>query len=205
MKMIRFWAAECRMPLCYGGGIKSVDQAKAITGLGVEKVALSSSAVAHPPLIAAIAEKIGNQSVVVILDVKKGREGSYEVWTHNGTKNTGQSPVLFTKKLQSLGVGEIVINSIDRDGEMRGYDLKLTSMVREVSSVPLTVLGGAGSLRDIGNLIEHFGTIGAAAGSLFVFKGSYRAVLINYPSPEDRDKLIGSVSSRLSPPASMST
>jgi len=189
MKMIQFWAAQCRMPLCYGGGVKTVEQAKSIIGLGVEKVALSSAAIARPELVSDIAEEIGNQSVVVVLDVKKSGK-LYEMWTHNATKNTGKCPVEFSRKLQTLGVGEIVLNSIDHDGEMKGYDLEIAGRVRDAVTVPMSVLGGAGSLHDIGRLTNQFGTIGAAAGSLFVFKGVYRAVLINYPNRAEKDALI---------------
>lgn len=190
-KMITRLAAECRMPLCYGGGVKNVDQAKTIIGLGVEKVAISSAAVENPTLISKIAEEIGSQSVVVVLDVKKRfLGGKYEVWTHNGKNNTGKCPIELVKEVEKLGAGEIVINSIDNDGEMKGYDLALAKKIREAISVPMTILGGAGSLKDIGNLISNFGIVGAAAGSLFVFKGVYKAVLINYPSPAEKDELI---------------
>jgi cyclase len=187
--MIRLLASECRMPLCYGGGIKTVEHAKTIIGLGVEKVALSAAALGRPTLVAEIAEEIGNQSVVVVLDVKKAH-GKYEIWTHNATRNTGLSPVEFARELQTLGAGEIVLNSVDQDGEMKGYDLDVAAQVRETLTIPMSVLGGAGSLKDIGRLIQQFGTIGAAAGSLFVFKGVYKAVLINYPTPAAKDQLI---------------
>lgn len=189
--MIQKLAAECRMPLCYGGGIKTTEQAKAIIGLGVEKVSLSSAVLEHPELVRQIAAEIGNQSVVVVLDVKKRLlSARYDVYTHNAKTNTGKCPIDFSHSLEKLGVGEIVINSIDNDGVMKGYDLALARQVREAVSVPITVLGGAGSLTDIGNLIKNLGVIGVAAGSLFVFKGIYRAVLINYPSAAERDRLI---------------
>lgn len=191
-RMIENLAAESRMPLCYGGGIKSVEQAKTIIGLGVEKVSISSAAIENPGLIAQVAEAVGNQSVVVVLDVKARQRGGakYEVWTHNGRVNTGRSPSEVAAQVEKLGVGEIVVNSIDNDGRMKGYDLAVVSQVREATSVPITVLGGAGSLKDIGELIRSFGVIGAAAGSLFVFTGVYRAVLINYPSANERDRVI---------------
>lgn len=188
--MIQKLAAECRMPLCYGGGVKTVEQAKRIIGLGVEKVAISSAALDDPKLITAIAAEIGSQSVVVVLDVKKSLFGKYEVYTHNGNKNTGRSPVEVAQQAEKLGAGEIVINSIDLDGQMKGYDLDLAIKVREAVSLPMSVLGGAGSLADISKLIKTCGVVGAAAGSLFVFKGVYRAVLINYPSVTERDDLI---------------
>lgn len=196
-KMIADLAVECRMPLGYGGGIKTVEQARRIIGLGVEKVAISSAAIENPGLVSMIAEEIGNQSVVVVLDVKKRRlSREYEVWTHNGLKNTGRSPVELAREAESLGAGEIVINSIDNDGEMKGYDLALAGEIRQATQLPITILGGAGALADIGQLISTCGVVGAAAGSLFVFKGAYRAVLINYPNPTQKDDLIRAALSR---------
>lgn len=189
--MIRNLAAECRMPLCYGGGVKTVEQFERIISLGVEKVGVSSAAVSNPEIVARAAEIVGSQSIVVVMDVKRaGHARNYEVWTHNGGKSTGQSPVDFARQVENLGAGEVVINSIDRDGVMKGYDLGLVNEIREAISLPITVLGGAGSLKDIAGLIHSFGIIGAAAGSLFVFKGVYRAVLINYPSRTEKDELL---------------
>ncbi|PIF47079.1 cyclase [Chryseobacterium sp. 52] len=183
-------ANQSRMPLCYGGGVKTVEQAQKIFGLGIEKIALSSAVLQNPQLITQIAERVGSQSVIVVLDVKKKLFGGYEVYTHNGKKSTGIDPFKFVEEAQKLGAGEIVINSIDQDGVMKGYDMNLINKVREKISLPLTVLGGAGSLNDIKQVIDKHGIIGVAAGSLFVFKGVYKAVLINYPAFEDKEKLI---------------
>lgn len=181
--MIRNLAAECRMPLCYGGGIKTLDQAVRIIKMGVEKVALSSAAVADLDVVRSIAAHVGSQSVVAVLDVKRDeKRGTYEVRTHNATRATGLDPVGFATRLEAAGIGEITLNAIDRDGVMKGYDLELVRKVRAAVTVPMTVLGGAGSLQDLAALVKEFGIIGASAGSLFVFKGVYRAVLINYPS-----------------------
>jgi cyclase len=189
--MIKNLAKECRMPLTYGGGVKTVEHAKRIIGLGVEKVAISSCAIEKPEIISQIAAVLGSQSVVVVMDVKKNQiNGNYEIWTCNGSKLTDKRPSEFARKVESLGAGEIVINSIDNDGVMKGYDLALVRIIRESINLPITVLGGASSLRDIGELINTFGIVGAAAGSLFVFKGIYRAVLINYPSRTEKDALI---------------
>jgi len=189
-RLIAQFAAECRMPLCYGGGIRTVEQAKRIIGLGVEKVAISAAAVADPKLISRIAEEVGSQSVVVVLDVKSSLFGKQEVWTHNGRKNSGKSPVEAAQEAEALGAGEIVINSIDRDGQMKGYDVALATKLRAATRLPMSVLGGAGSLQDIGELIAACGVVGAAAGSFFVFKGAYRAVLISYPTQAQKDDLI---------------
>jgi imidazole glycerol-phosphate synthase subunit HisF len=133
---------------------------------------------------------MGTQSVVAVMDVKKHPATSAdEIFTHNGQRPTGKSPVEFAQLMQKHGAGEVVVNSIDNDGLMNGYDIPLIERVRATVTVPVTVLGGAGSLKDIGQLIAKFGIIGAAAGSLFVFKGPYRAVLINYPSRVEKEKL----------------
>jgi imidazole glycerol-phosphate synthase subunit HisF len=188
-RLIAQFAAECRMPLCYGGGVKTVEQAKRIVGLGVEKVAISSAAVDDPGLITRIAEEIGRQSVVVVLDVKK-RGADYEVWIRNGQKNTGRGLLAAVQAAEAAGAGEIVVNSIDNDGQMKGYDLTLAKRVRDAVRLPMTVLGGAGSLADLGKLFETCGVVGAAAGSFFVFKGAYRAVLISYPAQAQKEELI---------------
>lgn len=191
LTMIKNLATECRMPLCYGGGVTTVEQFKMIISLGVEKVAVSSAAIYDPELVSRAAEVVGGQSVVVVLDVKKRRFGSkYDVYTHNGTKTTGQEVSELAQKFEKLGAGEIVINSIDRDGTMDGYDSMLIEQVRNVITIPVTAIGGAGSLEHIKNLINQFGIIGASAGSLFVFKGKYRAVLINYPTQFEKDEIV---------------
>lgn len=182
-------ANQSRMPLCYGGGVKTLEQAQRIFSLGVEKIALSSAVLQNPDLITKIGEKVGAQSVIVVLDVKKKLFGGYEVFTHNGKKSTGINPFKFVEEAQNLGAGEIIINSIDQDGVMKGYDMSLIEKVREKISLPLTVLGGAGSLDDIQEVISKHQIIGVAAGSLFVFKGVYKAVLINYPTREEKEKI----------------
>lgn len=189
--MIEKLAIECRMPLCYGGGIKTVEQAQKIFNLGVEKIAISSLAIENPAILTEMANRVGNQSIVVVLDVKKKTlSNKYEVYTHNGTKSTGIDPFTYATKLQNLGAGEIVINSIDHDGLMKGYDMNLINKIRETISIPLTVLGGASSLDDIGNVIKEHGIIGVSAGSFFVFKGKFRAVLISYPTVDEKAMLI---------------
>lgn len=189
-KLIAAIAAECRMPLCYGGGVKSAEMIDRLVSLGVEKVAVGSAAVENTTLITEAARRVGNQSVVVVIDVKSsGILRRQEVVTYNGTKRTNLDPVTFARQVQDLGAGEIVINSVDRDGKMQGYDLALAAKVRAATSIPLTVMGGAGTIDDVRTLIAQHPVIGAAAGSLFVFKGKFRAVLINYPDRAARDLL----------------
>lgn len=183
-------AAECNMPLCYAGGVKAPEQVERIISLGVEKVAISSAAIQSPELIAESSRRVGSQSIVVVLDAKKvGLMRRYELFTHNGKRATGLNPADFAVKAESLGAGEILVNSIDNDGVMKGYDFSLIEQVRMAISLPLTVLGGAGSLSDIQNLISRYGVVGAAAGSMFVFKGKYRAVLIQYPTFAQKESL----------------
>lgn len=193
-RMLENLAVESRMPLCYGGGVKTMEQVKTIIGLGIEKVAISSAAVANPNLIADAAEAVGSQSVVVVLDVKpRSRSSVYDVWTHNAKVNTGRTMLEVAAQAETLGAGEIVVNAIERDGQMKGFDLELARQINTASKVPVTILGGAGSLAHIEELIRNFGVIGIAAGSLFVFKGVYRAVLVNYPTIKERDQLLQSL------------
>lgn len=190
-KLIANIASECRMPLCYGGGVKSVEQFEKLVQLGVEKVAISSAAVENPDLVSNAAERVGSQSVVVVLDVKyTGIFKRREIMLFNGSKRTGIEPLEFAKNMQDRGAGEIVVNSVDRDGTMQGYDLELISAVKEKINLPLTVIGGAGSLADIRDLTRVHPIIGAAAGSIFVFKGKYRAVLIQYFSTEEKKSIL---------------
>lgn len=190
-KVIKTLAAECRMPLCVGGGVTTADQVEQIVGYGVEKVSLSAAAVARPALVTEAARRVGTQSVVVVIDIK--RTGPFrrpEVVTHNGQRHTGIKPADFARQMQEAGAGEIILNSVDRDGTMQGYDRSLIQGIADVVTVPLTIMGGAGSFADLEGAIREFGTIGAAAGSLFVFKGKYRAVLINYPNQQEKSALV---------------
>lgn len=191
-ELIKNLASECRMPFCYGGGITSVEQAKKIIELGAEKVAISSSAINDPSLIKNIGLEVGVQSVVVVIDVRKKGillGGGYDIYIKNGKEKVKIKLKDFIDQLNEIGVGEIVINSIDNDGLMKGYDITLISMLRDWTNFPITALGGAGSSEDIKGLISKFKIIGASAGSLFVFKGKYKAVLINYPNREEKIRL----------------
>ncbi len=181
-------AGECRMPLCYGGGVKTVEQVEKIIGLGVEKVAIGSAAINNPCFITEASRRVGSQSIVVVLDVKKTGIlfNSYTLFTHNARRATKINPVDFARQIQEHGAGEIVINSVDCDGTLQGYDLELINLVRSAVSLPVTAIGGAGNYSDLQSLIQRFHNIGAAAGSLFVFKGRYRAVLIQYPNPDEK-------------------
>jgi cyclase len=186
--LIEKLALECRMPLCYGGGINTVEQACKIIELGVEKISLSSAIIKNTSLISSIAKTIGSQSVVAVIDIKKTFDG-YAVFINNGKKKIKHDLIKLLNQIEDCGAGEIVINSIDNDGVMKGYDLNLVKKVREAVNIPVTVLGGAGTKEHIFELINQFKIIGAAAGSLFVFKGIHTAVLINYFTQSEINKL----------------
>lgn len=175
---------ESRMPLCYGGGVTSAAQASKLIALGFEKVSVSAAAIERQELVSEMADAVGRQSVVVTIDVQPRKlRGGYTVCTHNAKRKHNHDLLELVARVADLGAGEIVINSVDRDGTMKGYDLTLAKMVRDRVDVPLSFLGGAGSLDDMQSLIDTVGTVGACAGSLFVFRGSLRAVLINYARP----------------------
>lgn len=183
-------AVECRMPLCYAGGVTRPEQVERIVSLGVEKVGIGSAAIQSPELIGESAKRVGSQSIVVVLDVRKvGPLGDYELFTHNGARAAGRRPVDVAREVEAGGAGEILVNAIDQDGVMQGYDLALVEQVRNAVNLPLSVVGGAGSLADVEGLIRRHGIIGAGAGSLFVFKGKFRAVLIQYPTRAEKDAL----------------
>jgi len=185
-------AAECRMPLCYGGGVSTAEQAARIVDMGVEKVAVSAAAIQNPQLLTEMAAAVGRQSVVAVLDVRK-KQGLFakglEVCTHNAQTAHKSDPVLLAQQMQDAGAGEVVINSVDRDGLMQGYDIDLARSFKQALRVPVTFLGGAGSTEHLAELVGELGVVGVAAGSLFVFKGKYRAVLINYPTPTQKTEL----------------
>jgi len=182
-------ASECFMPLAYGGGIKTLEEIKKIFSLGVEKVIICSAAVENPQLIREASQAFGGQSIVVSIDVKKNIWGRYEVKTFSGRKKTGLDPVDFAKKAVELGAGEILLNSIDRDGTMSGYDLDLIKKISKTINVPLVAVGGAGEYSDLNRPIKS-GASAVAAGSLFVYqRKNYESVLVNYPTPIELSKI----------------
>lgn len=182
---IREIASECFMPLGYGGGIKDIDTIRKILALGCEKVIINSYATEHPEFIQKASALFGNQSTVVALDVKKSLLGRYEVHVSNGTKNLHLDAVKYAKKMEEMGAGELFLNSIDRDGTMKGYDLELIQAITSVVNIPVVVCGGAGKIEDLREAVLQGGASAVAAGSLFVFHGRHKAVLINYPSEKE--------------------
>jgi cyclase len=176
-------ATECFMPFCYGGGVKSIEQMKRLFSLGAEKIALNTSAVETPHLIQEAAKLFGAQAIVASIDVKKSWLGKYEVFTRCGQTKIKQDPVSLAQELEKLGAGEIMINSIDHDGLMTGYDLKLIKSLTDAVRIPVIACGGAGSVEHFHQAVKEAGASAVAAGSMFVFHGKHRAVLITYPEP----------------------
>ncbi len=191
-KMIEDIASECFMPLCYGGGVTNIEQMKKIYSLGVEKISLSSSAVLNPELIKEAANLFGNQSVIVTIDVKKDFWGNKKVFINNGKKNTKLDIIEFVKQVEKYGAGEIVINSIDNDGMMKGYDVVLLKEIKQNTKVPVMALGGAGRLNHIKEAFDIAKVDAVVCGSMFVYQGLLKGVLINYPSYQKIQELLGS-------------
>ena len=173
-------AGECFMPLCYGGGIRTLDQARRIVAMGVEKIAVNSRAIEQPALITQLAEELGASSVVAAIDVKTDWLGRQRVYHPGRRRTTGLDPVAHARALVDAGAGELFVNSVDRDGTYEGFDTGLISAITSAVSVPVIACGGAAGLDDMRAAFTA-GASAAAAGSLFVFYGPHQAVLINYP------------------------
>ncbi len=187
-KLISKLASECSMPMCYGGGIKNINQVIKIIELGVEKVSLSSSIIKNPKIINEISNIIGSQSLAITLDVRKRRfSNKYDIYTHNGRKSTRKELRAFLQIIENSDAGEVIINNIDNDGMQKGYDQDLISQLCQVISIPKTILGGGESLIEAAKILNKYPISGFASGSQYVFKGKHRAVLIQYPSFLDRE------------------
>lgn len=187
---LREISSECFVPLCYGGGVRTVDDIREALKIGVEKVAINTTAVDKPDFIREAADLFGSQSIVASVDVKKNVFGQYRVArTANGVALTNKTPLDFAKEVTSLGAGEILLNSIDRDGTRSGYDSNLIEEIANSVSVPVIACGGAGSLEDFRDAVER-GASAVAAGSMFVFHGKHRGVLISYPQLDELDRVL---------------
>jgi cyclase len=181
-KLLTQVASECFMPLAYGGGLRTVEEMEQLLALGIEKVVVNRQAVFDPGLVDQAAARLGSQSVVVSIDVKRTLFGAPRVYAASGTKDTGRDPATFAREMRERGAGEILLTSIDRDGTMKGYDLDLLRQVTAAVDVPVVASGGAGALGDLRRAVHEAGASAVSAGSLFVFHGSHRAVLITFPS-----------------------
>lgn len=182
---------EAFMPVCYGGGVTGLDQMEQLFSIGIEKVSLSTAAVLDRSLITEAAKRFGNQAIVATLDVKKTMfKKTKIVHIINGRRSTGLSAVELAKELEGSGAGELLINDIDRDGTMSGYDIDLLRSVTRSVNIPVIGLGGAGTMDDLRKAIVEGGCSAAGAGSLFVYYGRKKGVLINYPNREVLDGLL---------------
>lgn len=184
-------ASECFMPLCYGGGVASVEQATRIVQLGIEKIAVNAAAIADLGLVTELSAVLGSQSVVVGIDVKRDWLGRYRVYDASSAKLTDRAPEAYAEALVLAGAGEILLSSVDEDGSQAGYDLKLVNKVTRAISVPVIACGGAGRLEDFAS--ANAGASAVAAGSMFVFQGRHRAVLISYPPYKELERLLGTI------------
>ncbi|MFN4234152.1 MAG: AglZ/HisF2 family acetamidino modification protein [Bacteroidia bacterium] len=187
-KLLNEIATECFMPLCYGGGINSINDIKNVINAGVEKVSINTAAIENPEFIKEASDKFGSSTIVVSIDVKKTFWGKKTIHVYSGSKNTGLDPIQFAIKMQEKGAGELLLNAIDRDGLMNSYDLELIEMISREVDIPVIACGGAGNLKHFKEAI-HSGASAVAAGSMFVFHGRHRAVLINYPSQKELQTL----------------
>jgi cyclase len=183
-------ADECFMPLTYGGGVRDIEDMKRIFGLGIEKIAINSYAFENPHFISQAAALFGSQSVVVSIDARKNWLGRYTVFSHSGSKDTKREPAEYAKFMESMGAGEILLTSIDRDGTMEGYDTDLIKRVTGVVGIPVIACGGAGSVSDFGKAVGSGGASAVAAGSMVVYQGKNRGVLINFPTREELERVL---------------
>ncbi|WP_457592967.1 AglZ/HisF2 family acetamidino modification protein [Hydrogenimonas sp.] len=189
--LIARFASECFMPVCYGGGIRNIEQIRNIFSLGIEKVSLNHSAIEDRDLIKEASAQFGAQSIIVAIDVKKNFFGKYQIYDHVSGKTRKEDMISYIKEVAELGAGELLINDVDRDGTQKGYDLQLLKSVSEAVAIPVIACGGAGSLEDFKLAKQEGGISAVAAGSFFVFHGRHRAVLITYPKYEELEKLFG--------------
>jgi cyclase len=181
LDFVREVGEEANMPFAVGGGIRSLQDIRSILSAGAEKVVINSFAAENPDFIAEAADAFGSSTITVCIDVKKKRFGAAQTWTAGGTRATGYGPEEFAGLAEDRGAGEIILQSITRDGTMEGYDLELLRRVSEAVSIPVVALGGAGGLDDLKSAYRETYASGLAAGSMFVFHGPKRGVLINYP------------------------
>lgn len=189
-KVIEAIASECFMPVCYGGGISSLEQIKKILNLGIEKVSLNHAAFDNSDIIKDAALMFGSQSIVVSLDVKKKKSGSYKIFSHSSGKTTSLDPLEYAKGMEKLGAGELLLNSVDRDGTMSGYDIELIREIVSNVNIPVIACGGAGELAHFQEVKNKTNVAAIAAGSMFVFHGRHKAVLLSYPGQEELNKYI---------------
>lgn len=192
LELIQQIAEECFMPFTVGGGIRSVENARTLLYCGAEKICINTAAVETPEIIKEIALEFGSQSVVVSIDVKRKHNRKSKVFIRCGHRSTNVNPVDHARKLEELGAGELLITDISREGSMKGYNLDLISLISEAVSIPVIASGGAGTINDFSMVLSQTGAVAVAAGSMFVFHGSKRAVLISYPERYQLERVFSS-------------
>ncbi|MBI4945012.1 MAG: imidazole glycerol phosphate synthase subunit HisF [Bacteroidetes bacterium] len=185
LEFVKNVGEEANMPFAVGGGIKSIEDIRKIIGAGAEKVIINSFAAENPDFILQASETFGSSTIVVCMDVKKNMLGENKVCLYNGEKYTSYSPVDFSKLMEEKGVGEIIVQSIEQDGMMNGYDINLIKEIAEAVSIPVIALGGAGNLNHMKQAYTEGYASALAAGSMFVFHGPKSGVLINYPEKSE--------------------
>ena len=190
-ELIKDFASECFMPVCYGGGITNIEQIKKIFTLGIEKISINCFALNNDELIKKAVDIYGSQSIVVAIDIKKSLMGKYQIYDHTKKKNLKTPFLEYIKRVEELGAGEILINNVDLDGTQKGYDINLLKQVVNYVRIPVIACGGAGELKDFQAAKKEASISAVAAGSFFVFQGKHNAVLITYPKYQELEKLFG--------------
>lgn len=185
LDFVRQVGEEANMPFAVGGGISTLDNIRAIINAGAEKVVICSAALDNPSFVRMASETFGSSTIAVCIDVKKNFWGKEKVWSKNGAQQSDYDVVSFAKLIESMGAGEIIVQSIEKDGQMKGYDIDLIEKVSRAVSIPVVALGGAGSLNDLKKVYTEGFANGLAAGSLFVYQGNKSGVLINYPEKSE--------------------
>jgi cyclase len=190
---IKQFASECFMPVTYGGGITSCEEIRKILKLGIEKVAINTAAISNPSFIKEAVSNFGSSTIVVSIDVKKNILGKYQIYSNKKIANASANLDFHLKQMEQYGVGEILINAVDQDGMMKGMDIPLIKKISQSVTMPVVACGGAVNLSDIGSAIKDGKASAVAAGSMFVFHGKHKAVLITYPSRNEILNLFQSI------------
>ena len=183
-------AAECFMPLSYGGGIATIGHARRLFGLGVEKVSINTAALDRQSLITEISSEFGSQSLIVSIDARKTRLGGHRVYRDRGRTKTNLIPSSHARRVVSLGAGELLVTSVDRDGTWTGYDLQLVRSITDSVGVPVIACGGAGRLEDFAEAVSVGGASAVAAGSMVVYQRQGFGVLVNFPGRGSLDEIL---------------
>lgn len=180
---------EANMPFAVGGGIKTVKDIRRILEYGAEKVIINTAAFENPEFIKEAVDAFGSSTIVICLDVKRDFGGKYKLVYKQGSKKSSEDVLEIAQKMEEYGAGEIVIQSVDRDGTYQGYDFDLIKSISENITIPIVALGGAKDYSDLNKAVNYSYASAVAAGSLFVFHGPRKAVLINYPTKEELSEI----------------